>query len=188
MELKLSGWCSGVLLASNALANDMVVTYPQIEVVDWRDPPNQLFVCCASLAFAQRSPVSLAVHPCRSVTQTLLSPVLRISSAVAVDNFTFYTMAHQAMRQQHLASSSRTSCSKSIVQQPLVPARRLARQAMRLQQQQLVCMASKLEDVPLFADSSSVGAKVAGAAASSSSSGQKAGQAKLEDIPLNSEV
>lgn len=59
---------------------------------------------------------------------------------------------------------------------------------MRLQQQQLVCMASKLEDVPLFADSSSVGAKVTGAAASSSSSGQKAGQVKLEDISLNSEV
>jgi len=63
----------------------------------------------------------------------------------------------------------------------------MARRTLRLQQQQqLVCMASKLEDVPLFADTSSVGSKPS--AAASSSSGQKAGPAKLEDIPLNSEV
>jgi hypothetical protein len=46
-------------------------------------------------------------------------------------------------------------------------------------------MSSKLENVPLFADSSSVGAKPASGAAAPSSSGQKA---TLEDIPLNSEV
>jgi len=61
----------------------------------------------------------------------------------------------------------------------------MGRSAARLQQQQLVCMASKLEDVPLFADSSTVGSKPAAAA---SSSGQKAGPATLEDIPLNSEL
>jgi hypothetical protein len=94
-------------------------------------------------------------------------------------------MAHQMMRQQQLASASRSTCSKSIVQQPLMPVRRVGRQTQRLQQQQLVCMSSKLEDVPLFADASSVGSKPSGAAASSSSG--KAG-AKLEDIPLNSEV
>lgn len=96
-------------------------------------------------------------------------------------------MAHQALRQQQLASSSRSSCSRSVVQHPLSPAPCKARRTLRLQQQQLVCMASKLEDVPLFADSSAVGSKPS-AAASSSSGGQKAGPAKLEDIPLNSEV
>jgi hypothetical protein len=92
-------------------------------------------------------------------------------------------MAHQLMRQQQqLANSNRTSCSRSMVQQPMVATRRVARLQ---QQQQLVCMASKLEDVPLFADSS---AKPGSSAAASSSSGQKAGQVQLEDIPLNSEV
>lgn len=95
-------------------------------------------------------------------------------------------MAHQMMRQQQLASTSRSTCSKSIVQQPLMSVRRVGRQTQRLQQQQLVCMSSKLEDVPLFADASSVGSKTSGAAASSSNG--KAGATKLEDIPLNSEV
>lgn len=67
------------------------------------------------------------------------------------------------------------------MQQPVVSTRRVA----QLQQQQLVCMASKLEDVPLFADSS---AKPQSTSAAVSSSGPKAGPAKLEDIPLNSEV
>lgn len=90
------------------------------------------------------------------------------------------------MRQQQLASTSRSTCSKSIVQQPLMPVRRVGRQTQRLQQQQqLICMGSKLEDVPLFADASSVGSKPSGAASSSSG---KAGATKLEDIPLNSEV
>lgn len=97
-------------------------------------------------------------------------------------------MAQQMMRQQQLGSSSRTtSCSsKSILQQPQLCTRRVVRQTARLQQQQLVCMASKLEDVPLFADSSST--KPASGAVATSSSGQKAGPAQLEDIPLNSEV
>lgn len=92
------------------------------------------------------------------------------------------TMAHQMMRQQHqLATGSRAQCSsRGVVQQPL-----LARRTHERPTQQLVCMSSKLENVPLFADSSSVGAKPSSGAAATSSSGQKA---TLEDIPLNSEV
>lgn len=91
-------------------------------------------------------------------------------------------MAHQMMRQQHqLATGSRAQCSsRGVVQQPLLALRTHQRPT-----QQLVCMSSKLENVPLFADSSSVGAKPSSGAAATSSSGQKA---SLEDIPLNSEV
>jgi len=46
-------------------------------------------------------------------------------------------------------------------------------------------MASKLEDVPLFADSSVVGSAKTG---TSSQASVKSGSLSLEDIPLNSEV
>lgn len=96
-----------------------------------------------------------------------------------------YSMAQQALRQQQLTSSSRSSCSRSITQQ--APARCLARHVRRSPQQQLVCMSSKLEDVPLFSDSGVVASKAPGAALGASS-GQKAGSLQLEEVPLNSEV
>ncbi|KAF8060519.1 Ycf53-like protein [Scenedesmus sp. PABB004] len=70
---------------------------------------------------------------------------------------------------------------------PPAPAALRARRVSGLARQRPVATASKLEDVPLFADSSSVGAKPA--SSSSSPAPAKGGAAtKLEDVPLNSEL
>lgn len=116
-------------------------------------------------------------------------------------------MAHQALGQRQLGAT--THCSgtgSSSSSRPLAPvvARRQLRAGRALQQQQVpavqqqlqlqlrsaVCAAaSKLEDVPLFSDSSVVVKPAEGASSSSSSGGQAAaGGVKLADVPLNSEV
>lgn len=87
-------------------------------------------------------------------------------------------MAH-ALQQKQITRGAAKRCSvQSRSRVAPVSARRVQRT------QQHICLASKLDDVSLFADSSIVGGKPSSAVSTQS----KAGPAKLEDIPLNSEL
>lgn len=92
------------------------------------------------------------------------------------------SLGAQQLTRSGAAHQRQRTCLRP-VPRVLVPGRALVQH-----QLQSACAASKLEDVPLFSDSSSLLGGAPKTSSTSAAAAQKAGPTKVEDVPLNSEL